>query len=97
MHVTRTVALLSLAVIATTGHTATARDQRAHRPVLVRRGIPQNIIKIATEIATVVAASTAFNISYEKCKEITGYKEQATKEKAQEVVKAIQACEANKK
>ncbi|KAJ1926613.1 hypothetical protein IWQ60_003657 [Tieghemiomyces parasiticus] len=89
MHVTRTIALLSLAVITTAGHTAAARDQQAHRPVLVRRGIPQNVAKIAAEIATVVAAGTAFNISYEKCKEVTGYKEQATKEKAQEVVKAI--------
>ncbi|KAJ1903809.1 hypothetical protein IWQ60_012534 [Tieghemiomyces parasiticus] len=90
------LAMMASAAVMVTASTLPASQLSARTVSLVRRTLPPRATKAAGEVAKAVVAGTAFNIK-EECSEISGYKDQAIKEQAAEVVKAIQDCESRNK
>ncbi|KAJ1927453.1 hypothetical protein IWQ60_002916 [Tieghemiomyces parasiticus] len=91
------LALIATVVVMVSASTLPAAQPGAPPVTLDRRTLPQKAVTLAGEMAKAVVAGAAFNVIKEKCSEIAGYKEQAVKEQAAEVVKAIQDCESKKK
>ncbi|KAJ1911451.1 hypothetical protein IWQ60_010126 [Tieghemiomyces parasiticus] len=91
------LAMMASAAIMVTASTLPASQLSAHPVSLVRRTLPQKAVELAGKVTKAVVAGAAFNVIKEKCSEMAGYKDQAVKEQAAEVVKAIQDCESKNK